>query len=85
MPAVDDAEDALGVGRGHLAGDERPGRVADQVGLLDLEVIEQADHVGRQFGAVLLHFVRLVALAVPAAIEGDHLEPICALELGIAG
>ena len=53
-----------------------PDRVADQVGLLDLEMVEQAHHVGRHFGAVLLGVVRLIALAVPPAIQGNHLKPV---------
>jgi hypothetical protein len=71
--------------RGHVAGDERARRIADEVGLLDLEVVEEADHVGRHLRAVLLDFVRLVALAVPPAVEGNHHEPVLPLELRVAG
>src|SRR5262249_45659871 len=85
LPGVADAEDALGAGRGHLPGDECPSRIADQMRALELEVVEQAYHVGRHLRAVFLHVARLVALAVPAAIQSDDLEPFQTLQFGVAG
>ena len=73
LPAVDDAQHAVGVRRRHLAGDDRAHRVADQVGLRQFEVIEQPDHVLGHLGAVLFRLVRLVALPVPAQIHRDQL------------
>ena len=49
MPAVDDAKDALGVTGSHLAGDERSTRVADEVGFLDLEMVEQRREVMKRW------------------------------------
>ena len=60
--------------RGDLAGDERAGRVADQVCLAGLDVVEQAHDVGVHLGAVGVRVVRLVALAVSPTIRGDQLE-----------
>ena len=67
-----DAGQAIGMDGDQPAGEDRAERVADDVRALDLEVIEQPDHVLGELVAVRLRIVRLAALAVGAQIHRDR-------------
>ena len=58
-----------------LAGDDAAHRIAADVGLLDLEMVHQLDDVSGHLRAVLRRIVRLVALSVSAAVDGDDPVP----------
>ena len=60
-----------GMRRQKLARDHASHRVAVDVGLLDLEVVHEFDHVAGHPRSVFLRIVRLVALPVAAAIDGN--------------
>ena len=66
------AEQAIGIDRDQPARDGRAKRVADDVRALDLEVIEQPDHVLGELVAVRFRIVRLAALAVGAQVHRDR-------------
>src|SRR5262245_8793955 len=60
--------------RDELAGDHCPHRVTHDMRSTNIEMIEQVRHVLDHCGAVSCYVMRLVAFAVPAAIERDHAE-----------
>ena len=61
--------------RQQLRDDMRAERVADDVGAIQLHMIEQADDVERHFASVLPRIVRLAAPAVAAEVERDRAVP----------
>jgi len=67
-----DAAQAIGIRLDQPAGDDRAERVADDVGALDLEVVEQPNHVPGELVAVGFRIVRLAALAVPAQVHRNR-------------
>ena len=56
---------------GQFHGDHAAHRIADHVGLFDLEMIQQADHVLGHFHAVGPFGFRLARVPVPAHVRGD--------------
>ena len=55
-----------------LVGDRSPHRVADDVGALDMQAVEEADHVSDHLQPILAGIERLSALPMTPAVHGDH-------------
>ena len=85
-PGEDGAAHALGVLKRQERGDARAHRIAHHIGPGDAQMIEQAARVlGHQRRAVGRRIVELVALAMPAIVDGDDAKAILGQKTDPAG